>query len=135
MAQTADTADTVHSLTGSTDTPRGVSIVLRTEGLLIGVAAIAAYTWLGASWWLFAALILAPDLSAIGYARGPRTGAAWYNGAHTYLAPAILALAGALGHLPLLFALALIWTAHIGLDRAMGYGLKLPGGFRQTHLG
>ena len=115
--------------------PRPAGLLLRAEGLLVGVAAIAVYTWLGASWWLFAALILAPDLSAFGYMRGPRAGAAWYNAAHTYVAPAVVGLAGPFGHLPLLPAVALIWTAHIGLDRAMGYGLKLPGGFKVTHLG
>jgi hypothetical protein len=119
----------------ATGTPRPAGLLLRAEGLLVGVAAIAVYTWLGASWWLFAALILAPDLSAFGYMRGPRTGAAWYNAAHTYVAPAVVGLAGTFGHLPLLLAVALIWTAHIGLDRAMGYGLKLPGGFKVTHLG
>ena len=35
----------------------------------------------------------------------------------------------------LLQALALIWIAHIGLDRALGYGLKYATGFGDTHLG
>ena len=31
--------------------------------------------------------------------------------------------------------MAAIWTAHIAMDRALGYGLKLPTGFTDTHLG
>jgi hypothetical protein len=110
-----------------------VVVTLRLEGLVAGVLAVAAYAMLGASWWLFAALILAPDLAMLGYVRGPRSGAAVYNLAHTYVLPVVL---GALGfgiHLPLLMAVAAIWVAHIGFDRAMGYGLKL-GDFKATHL-
>jgi Domain of unknown function (DUF4260) len=36
---------------------------------------------------------------------------------------------------PLLLSLALIWLAHIGFDRALGYGLKYSAGFGLTHLG
>ena len=36
---------------------------------------------------------------------------------------------------PLAGTLALIWFAHIGFDRMLGYGLKHGAGFRFTHLG
>jgi hypothetical protein len=36
---------------------------------------------------------------------------------------------------PLAGPLALIWLAHIGIDRALGYGLKYASGFGFTHLG
>ena len=107
--------------------------LLRLEGLLAGGLAIGAYAALHASWWLFGALILAPDLAALAYIVGPRAGRWAYNAAHTYLAPALLAAIGYGGQVPLLLALAAIWAAHIGLDRAMGYGLKLES-FRHTHL-
>lgn len=32
-------------------------------------------------------------------------------------------------------AVALIWLLHIGFDRAIGYGLKYPSSFKETHLG
>jgi hypothetical protein len=48
--------------------------------------------------------------------------------------PGLLALAGLVVG-PIAFGLAAIWVAHIGLDRVLGYGLKLEGGFEQTHLG
>lgn len=115
-----------------TGAPAGL---LRAEGLAVFAAALAAYAALGASWWLFAALILAPDLSMLGYLAGPRAGALVYNTGHTYVGPALL---GALAYgfsAPLTGALALIWTAHIGLDRLLGYGLKYSAGFGHTHLG
>ena len=30
--------------------------------------------------------------------------------------------------------LGLIWLAHIGMDRAIGYGLKYPTNHKDTHL-
>ena len=108
-------------------------LLQRLEGLVAFGAALAAYAWLGQSWWLFAALFLAPDLAMLGYLRSGRSGMLAYNLVHTYVAPALLALLGlAVG--PVAFGLAAIWTAHIGLDRAVGYGLKLDS-FGQTHLG
>jgi hypothetical protein len=36
---------------------------------------------------------------------------------------------------PLWLSIAMIWMAHIGIDRALGYGLKYSEGFGFTHLG
>jgi len=111
-----------------------VPVLLRLEAALAASVAIGIYAWLGFSWWLFAALILTPDLFMLGYLAGPRIGAATYNFGHTYIVPAALGAAGFLLHEPMIMAVAAIWTAHIGLDRVMGYGLKLPGSFKATHL-
>ncbi|MDR6952200.1 hypothetical protein J2X65_001551 [Ancylobacter sp. 3268] len=109
--------------------------LLRLEGFAVAVAAILAYRHLDAGWGTFALLILAPDLSLLSYLAGPGLGATLYNAAHSYLLPALLAGIGlALGRQGAA-AVALIWIAHIGLDRALGYGLKYPGGFGLTHLG
>jgi hypothetical protein len=105
----------------------GVRAALRIEGLALMIAALAIYTKLHGDWQLFAVLCLAPDVSIAAYLFGPRIGAAAYNATHSTLAP--LALAG-LGHV----ALAAIWLAHIGFDRALGFGLKYPSGFRHSHL-
>jgi hypothetical protein len=107
---------------------------LRAEGAVAFAAGLAAYAALGGPWWVFAATFLLPDLAMIGYLRGPRIGAALYNAAHTTLAPAALAAAGLVAAPPLL-PLAAVWLAHIGFDRALGYGLKHRAGFRHTHLG
>ena len=87
----------------------------------------------GGSWLAFAVLFFAPDASFAGYFAGPRIGAALYNVAHSYVGPLILAatsLSTGIG-LPL----ALVWGAHIAFDRALGYGLKYPSAFSDTHLG
>ena len=110
------------------------NLILRAEGLGVLVAACWAYAVLGASWWLFAALILAPDLSMLGYLRGPRAGALASNLGHTYLGPLLLLALGVLGPVTVATALGLIWAAHIGFDRLMGYGLKYPWAFKATHL-
>ena len=110
-------------------------LLLRGEGAALLVATILLYSRTDTSWWLFAGLFLAPDLSFIGYFGGPRTGAAAYNSAHTTLAPALLGIGGLLLGQRLAVALALIWAAHIGFDRLLGYGLKYAAGFGFTHLG
>ena len=113
----------------------GVAVLLRLEGLAAFALALAAYSHLGASWIAFAALFLAPDLAMAAYLAGPRRGASVYNLAHTYLAPLALGAAGlALGS-GAAQALALVWIAHIGFDRALGFGLKYATGFGETHLG
>ena len=115
-----------------TGTPR---LLLRLEGAAILAASAWLYALSDAGWLLFALLFLAPDVAMLGYLGGPRLGAALYNAAHTYALPALLAAAGALAGAPVLVALALVWTAHIGLDRMLGYGLKYPTRFGDTHLG
>lgn len=109
--------------------------ILRAEGAAILAAALWAYAGTGEPWWPVLAFILAPDLSMLGYAGGPVLGAALYNLVHT-LTPALilLSVAAALGKTSVA-ALALIWLAHIGLDRMLGYGLKYGSGFGDTHLG
>lgn len=79
-------------------------------------------------------LILAPDLSAIGYLAGPTVGAAVYDVVHTYASPIALALVGVLTGTEMATQIALIWFAHIGTDRFLGYGLKYPTRFKDTHL-
>jgi hypothetical protein len=113
----------------------GLTKALRAEGLFEGCLGVAAFAATGESWWLFAALFLAPDLSMLGYLVNPRIGAALYNSVHSTIGPCGLAIGGlALGH-PFALALASIWIAHIGFDRALAYGLKSLRGFKHTHLG
>jgi hypothetical protein len=112
-----------------------VRTLLRLEALALFLAAIALYVNSGAGWRLFAILILVPDLSMAFYLGGPRIGAAAYNAAHSTLGPIALAAASFFIPQPLLFPIALIWAAHVGFDRALGYGLKYPSRFGDTHLG
>ncbi len=113
----------------------GVRWLLRAEGLAVFSVALAAYAQSGAGWGLFAALFLLPDLAFAGYLASPRAGALAYNATHTYVGALALLAAGLILAMPTALAAALVWCAHIGLDRALGFGLKYAGGFRQTHLG
>jgi hypothetical protein len=113
----------------------GLRILLRLEGLALLAAMAAVYAWQGTSWWLFAALFFTPDLSFAGYLLGSRPGAIIYNAVHTTVVPGVLLGIGLVLGQPLAVALAVIWLAHIGFDRALGYGLKQPDGFGFTHLG
>ncbi len=112
-----------------------VTVWLRLEGLSAAVLSGYLFSRAGASWWLFAALWLAPDLSMTGYLAGPRVGARCYNAVHSYLVPAALAFAALALHRAVLLPFALIWFNHIGVDRMLGYGLKYPTAFGDTHLG
>jgi hypothetical protein len=110
-------------------------LLLRLEGAALFALALFLYPKVDDSWIMFLGLVLAPDLSMAAYLAGPRVGALVYNAAHVTLGPIALAIAGFLYPAVLLIALALIWLAHIGIDRALGYGLKYDAGFRFTHIG
>ena len=132
----ADHSPPAPAMRGATGfSPAGVKTILRLEGAAAFAAAVALYAHAGFSWPLFALLILAPDLAMLPYLIGPRAGAAAYNLAHTYALSVPLALAGYWLASPIALALGLIWTAHIGMDRMLGYGLKYASGFADTHLG
>jgi len=109
--------------------------ILRLEGGLVLVSAAAAYAQQGGHWSQFLLLFLIPDLSMLGYLAGARIGAATYNFAHSYVLPLAIGLAGIGSAQPTLIDVALIWIAHIGLDRMLGYGLKYGSAFGHTHLG
>jgi hypothetical protein len=110
------------------------AVFLRIEGAALLLAAVILYFHADYQWWLFLVLLLAPDLGAVGYLLGPRIGAAVYDTAHFEALPIALAVVGVLNDSDACLKIALIWFAHIGMDRAVGYGLKYPTGFKDTHL-
>ncbi|HEX7004321.1 MAG TPA: DUF4260 domain-containing protein [Trueperaceae bacterium] len=112
-------------------TPR---LLLHLEGAVLFAGATAAYFSTGGSWPLFLILLLAADLSMLGYLAGPRIGALVYDLFHAYPLPALLLALSYLLQAPVLAHVGLIWLAHIGMDRTVGYGLKYPTGFKDTHL-
>jgi Domain of unknown function (DUF4260) len=116
-------------------TSGGVRMLLRLEGAAALAAVLGLYGHAGFSWPIFALLFLSPDLAMLAYLAGPRAGAACYNLMHTCLPALALALAGFFAGLPAATACGLIWIAHIGFDRALGYGLKYSTAFGDTHLG
>jgi hypothetical protein len=126
---TPATIESAHS--GAPSLPR---LLLHLEGLTVLVGAIAVYAERGWNGWLFAALVLTPDLSMLGYLVNARVGARVYNIVHTYALPAALIALGWGLDLEWALPIALIWLAHIGADRMLGYGLKYPTAFKDTHL-
>jgi hypothetical protein len=108
--------------------------LLRLEALAVLGGATALYLHLGYGWLLLVVLVLAPDLSIVGYAWGPRAGALAYDLAHTEVWPIGLGVCGAITGEERLTQIGLIWLIHLGADRLLGYGLKYPSGFKDTHL-
>jgi hypothetical protein len=109
--------------------------LLRLEAAAVALV-MAALAWhLGPPWWLVLLVLIAPDFSIAGYLAGPRTGAMLYNAAHTYLGPAVVAGLWFVSGAATAGAIAALWALHIGVDRALGYGLKYPTAFGDTHLG
>ena len=122
-------AETTGAVTG------GLRTLLRLEGLTLFTGMTLLYAVWGGSWWIYAIVFLVPDLSFAAYLWGPRLGAIIYNAAHSYMAPMTLMTGGFALASPLVLSIAMIWLAHIGIDRALGYGLKYNAGFGFTHLG
>ena len=113
----------------------GVRLLLRLEGLTLFIGMTALYAAWGGSWLIYVLLFFVPDLSFLAYLSDARFGAVVYNTAHSYMAPMTLMTLGFGFASPLTLSIALIWLAHIGIDRALGYGLKYSAGFGFTHLG
>jgi hypothetical protein len=113
----------------------GLRTLLRLEGLTLFVGMTLLYAVWGGAWWVYLILFLVPDLSMAAYLAGPKVGAVVYNAAHSYMVPMSLMVTGFGMESPLTLSIAMIWLAHIGIDRALGYGLKYITGFGFTHLG
>ena len=110
-------------------------VILRVESAALFVVCVLAYRHLELNWSEFALLFLAPDLGMAGYALGPKVGAATYNALHIIALPLALGAVALLLPAPALVPVALVWLAHISLDRSFAYGLKYDSGFRDTHMG
>jgi hypothetical protein len=121
--------ETVGAVTG------GLRTLLRLEGLTLFAGMTLLYAVWGGSWWIYLVLFLLADLSFLAYLADQKTGAIVYNAAHCYMAPMALMVTGFAIAAPLTLSIAMIWLAHIGIDRALGYGLKYQAGFGFTHLG
>jgi len=133
-AMIARTQSTASELTDGTDLP-WIRPWLRAEGVASFAAGLAGFLYLGLPWWGFVLFLIAPDVSMAGYLRGPRVGAIVYNLAHDLATGVAIAGVGlAIGSVPVAAAGAIL-VAHSGMDRMMGYGLKLPSSFKDTHLG
>ncbi len=104
------------------------------EGLAILALSTYFYFYLHFNWLVFVILLLAPDLSALGYLKNVKVGSILYNLFHTYSIPLAIIIFSVLVNNHFSLMISLIWTAHIGMDRMLGYGLKYPTAFQDTHL-
>ena len=109
-------------------------VLLRIEGAAVLALSVILYRHVGGGWARFGWLFLVPDISMVGYALSVGFGARLYNIVHTYTGPIALAAFAILSRRPECLPYALIWTAHIGMDRLLGFGLKYPTRFQDTHL-
>ena len=108
---------------------------LRLEGLAAFAAGLAVFGASGGNWLFIVPMLLVPDVSAVGYLAGPRVGAFTYNAIHNWVPGLAVLGLGAWLASPVVVLAGSILVAHVGMDRAVGYGLKLPGSFHDTHLG
>jgi hypothetical protein len=108
--------------------------IIHLEGIIVLIAAIYIYALNEFSWLIFLLLLLAPDVSMLAYLINNHIGARVYNLFHTYIVSISLILIGNFLKLDVLLMIGLIWTAHIGMDRMLGYGLKYKTSFKDTHI-
>ncbi|MBK5350072.1 DUF4260 domain-containing protein [Bacillus sp. TH44] len=108
--------------------------IIHFEGLVVLLAAIYIYALCGFSWLLFIVLLFVPDLAMVAYAINKRVGAQIYNLFHTYIISILLVLIGVYLKMDTILMIGLIWTAYIGMDRMLGYGLKYETDFKDTHI-
>jgi hypothetical protein len=109
-------------------------VLLHAEGLAVLISAIAVYAHLRGNAWLFVLLLFTPDVFMLGYLKNVQLGSIIYNIGHTYIVPIVVLAIALYAESFLGVQIGIIWFAHIGLDRLMGYGLKYPTNFKDTHL-
>ena len=108
--------------------------LLQTEGASYFALSLVLYRAGHFRWWLLAVLFLSPDVFMLGYLVNAKIGSTLYNLAHTLVGPIALLLVSVAFPAPQLAPCGLIWLSHLGFDRMLGYGLKYPTYFGDTHL-
>lgn len=108
--------------------------LIHLEGLIIFLASFFLYWYFNYSILMFILLLLTPDISILAYKINSFVGSRCYNLFHTYIFPIILTVLGVILGLPFIISIGLIWIAHIGMDRMLGFGLRYNNGFKDTHL-
>ncbi|OEH94094.1 DUF4260 domain-containing protein [Bacillus solimangrovi] len=108
--------------------------LLHIEGLFVLLISVYFYGQIDGSWWIFFLCLLIPDISMLGYMINNAIGSTIYNIVHSYVIPLTLIIFSVNLQQDLMLTLSLIWIAHIGMDRTVGYGLKYPSNPKNTHL-
>ncbi|HDR7782567.1 DUF4260 domain-containing protein [Bacillus sp. FSL M8-0063] len=108
--------------------------IVHFEGLAVLLATIYTYSIYEFSWIIFLVFLLAPDVFMLAYGINNHVGAKIYNIFHTYIISTLIVMIGFFFKIDTVIMIGLIWTAHIGMDRMFGYGLKYEKGFKDTHI-
>jgi uncharacterized protein DUF4260 len=109
--------------------------VLKLEELVMFAFCVYALTLFHVSWWMYLLILIAPDISFVGYIAGNKIGAVCYNLFHHKGVAIAIFLAGFILKNEWLQVIGIILFGHSSMDRSLGYGLKLDEGFKYTHLG
>lgn len=112
-----------------------MNIILKLEETALFIFGIYLFSLLNFDWWWFLVLILAPDLSMLGYLFGNKSGAFFYNFFHHKGVAVLSYILGAYFIIEDLQLAGIIVFSHAAMDRIFGYGLKYEKGFKYTHLG
>lgn len=109
-------------------------LLLHLEGAIVLFASLYFYHSQHFSWIVFILLLFVFDVSMIGYVFNEKVGSYVYNTIHSYMLPVILILVTMHSSNHILWMIGLIWMAHIGMDRMLGFGLKYPSSFQDSHF-
>lgn len=107
-------------------------------GFVAAGLAVAVVISRDTPWWQLVVFAVAPDIALLfGSGRGLQRGqlapraVPVYNAVHRFWAPATLTLLAIVASSGAWAAAGLAWTAHIALDRSLGFGLRTPEGFQR----
>ena len=109
--------------------------ILKLEEAAMFTLSIYALSLFHVSWWVYVLLLIAPDISALGYTAGNKVGAVCYNLFHHKGVAIAIFLTGFVLKDEWLQVTGIVLFGHSSMDRMLGYGLKLNEGFKYTHLG
>ncbi|GEQ84515.1 hypothetical protein ULMS_00230 [Patiriisocius marinistellae] len=109
--------------------------ILKAEEFALFILGIVLFSFLHMSWWWFPVLLLLPDVGMLGYLFDSKVGAFFYNLFHHRAVAVILLLIGYFNDVHGMLLAGVIMFSHIAFDRMLGYGLKYPSSFKNTHLG
>jgi hypothetical protein len=104
------------------------------EAFMLGLA-VYLNSFLPFAGWVFWALFLLPDIGMLGYVINTRVGAITYNLFHHKGIAIAIYLAGYFLTMHELTLAGVVLFGHSSFDRMLGYGLKYPDNFKNTHLG
>lgn len=106
----------------------------RIEGGFILAACAVVYLLIRGDPWIFALLFFSFDISILGYLVNAKVGAISYNTVHSFIGPTVLFMIGLLTSSDKAIYFTLIWLAHLGFDRMIGFGMMYPDEFGNSHL-